>query len=192
MRALLHGLGLPDLTLKKSPVDSAEQIGAMLRIATAGAMAALLARALTKRESRIEMTMIARKANNPLKFFPDAGGALTQMLTDAMPGYMNAVQAYTGAFDDLKAHELAVMAGMQSALSSVLARFDPAAMEADVAKEGMLDKMLPAHRKARMWDRMVELYREVTSEADHDFQRLFGDRFAKAYEEQVRALRERE
>jgi type VI secretion system FHA domain protein len=191
LRALLRGMELSDLQLKKSPIESAEQIGAMLREATAGTMAVLLARALTKQESRIGVTFIAKQANNPLKFFPDAGGALAQMLTDRDLGYMNPVQAYAGAFDDLQAHELAVMAGMQSALSSVLARFDPSAIERGMDEAGMLDKLLPAHRKARMWDRMVELYREILRESDHNFQRLFGDRFAEAYKEQIRALRER-
>ena len=53
-------------------------------------------RAVTKKESRMDMTMISVSANNPLKFFPNADSALTQMLTNSMAGYMPPVQAMRG------------------------------------------------------------------------------------------------
>ena len=114
----------------------------MLREATAGTIDVLMARALTKKESRIDVTMLAVRANNPLKFFPNADGALTQMLTGAMAGYMPPVQAMAGAFDDLRAHELAVIAGMRAALAAVLHRFDPGQIEARLAVPTVMDKML--------------------------------------------------
>jgi FHA domain-containing protein/type VI secretion system protein len=189
LQALLKGLGLPDLKINRSGPELAELVGAMLREATAGTMGALVARSLTKRESRIEMTMIASQANNPLKFFPDAGSALTQMLTNSMPGYMRPVKAVSNAFDDLKAHELAVIAGMRSALSSVLHRFNPAAIEERLKVPTVMDKVLASNRKAKMWDRLVDLYEDISREADDDFQRLFGEKFATAYEEQIERLR---
>jgi predicted component of type VI protein secretion system len=80
LAALLRGLGLP--AEAAAPARRAgRNVGAMLREATAGTIDVLMARALTKRESRIEMTMLSPRANNPLKFFPNADGALTQMLT---------------------------------------------------------------------------------------------------------------
>jgi type VI secretion system FHA domain protein len=189
LQALLKGLGLPDLKINRSGPEVAELVGAMMREATAGTMAALVARSLTKRESRIEMTMIASQANNPLKFFPDAGSALTQMLTNSMPGYMQPVKAVGSAFDDLKAHELAVIAGMRSALAAVLHRFNPAAIEERLKVPTVMDKVLASNRKAKMWDRLVELYEDISREADDDFQRLFGEKFATAYEEQIERLR---
>jgi FHA domain-containing protein/type VI secretion system protein len=39
-----------------------------------------------------------------------------------------------------------------------------------------------------MWDRLVELYGEIAREADDDLQRLFGEKFSEAYEEQVSRL----
>ena len=190
MAALLRGLGLPDLQLQRPATEVAEMVGAMLREATAGTIDVLMARALTKKESRIEMTMLSVRANNPLKFFPNADAALTQMLTGAMAGYMAPVDAVTGAFDDLRAHELAVIAGMRAALGAVLHRFDPARIEARLAVPTMMDKMLSANRKARMWDRLVELYGEIVREADDDLQRLYGEKFSEAYEEQVARLRQ--
>lgn len=190
LQALLRGLGVPDLHSRHDAEQLAELAGAMLREATAGTIAALMARTLTKRESRVEMTMIAPQANNPLKFFPDAPTALTSMLQGQLPGYLPPRQAFAGAFVDLRAHELAVMAGTRAALAGVLRRFDPRAIEERLQEPGMLDKVFAGNRKARMWDRMVELYERLAVEADEDFQRLFGEAFAVAYEEQVRRLRE--
>ncbi|CAN7365400.1 type VI secretion system-associated FHA domain protein TagH [Massilia sp. LjRoot122] len=190
MAALLRGLGLPDLQLRRPPAEVAEMVGAMLRVATAGTIDVLMARALTKKESRIDMTMLSVNANNPLKFFPNADGALTQMLVGAMPGYMDPVQAMSGAFDDLRAHELAVIAGMRAALAAVLHRFDPARIEERLAVPTVMDKMLSSSRKAKMWDRLVELYGEIAREADDDLQRLYGEKFSEAYEEQVARLRQ--
>lgn len=188
LKALLRGLGLPDLKLNCSGVQVAETVGAMLREATAGTIDILMARTLTKKESRIDMTMIAVNANNPLKFFPNPDSALTQMLTSAMAGYMPPVQAMQSAFSDLKAHELAVIAGMRAALAAVLHRFDPARIEAGLAVPGVMDKMMASHRKARSWDRLVELYSEIARDADDDFQRLFGEEFSQAYAKQVERL----
>ena len=190
IQALMRGLGLSELNTKRSAEEIAELAGAMLREATAGTMGVLMGRAMTKRESRLDMTMISAAANNPLKFFPDADSALTQMINGTMPGYMQPARAFANAFDDLKAHELAIMAGMRAALEGVLARFDPAAIEARLQVPTVMDKMLAANRKAKMWDRMVELYTQMASEADSDFHRLFGEAFGKAYEEQIARLRQ--
>lgn len=187
MQALLRGLGLSGLRTTKSPAETAELVGAMLREATSGTMAVLMARAMTKRESRLEMTVLGAQANNPLKFFPDAESALSQMLTNAMSGYMPPVKSIGSAFEDLKAHELAVIAGMRAALDGVLARFNPALIEAK-EPEGVMDKMMATTRKARMWERMVELYDDILREADDDFQHLFGEKFSAAYEDQIGRL----
>jgi FHA domain-containing protein/type VI secretion system protein len=188
MQALLRGLGLPDLKPARPPAETAQLVGAMLREATAGTMAVLLARAMTKRESRLEMTVMGAQANNPLKFFPDAESALGQMLTKGLAGYMPPLAAFGSAFDDLKAHEMAVIAGMRAALAGVLARFDPAVIEQQVEPAGVMDRMIGTGRKARMWDRMVELYEEIGREAEDDFQRLFGERFSAAYQDQIGRL----
>ncbi|UII69352.1 type VI secretion system-associated FHA domain protein TagH [Pseudomonas sp. HN11] len=189
LNALLQGLGLPDLHTTRPPTELAQLIGEMLRATTAGTMDVLMARALTKRESHIDMTMIGAYSNNPLKFFPDADSALTQMLGGDSPAYMRPVKAMNASFEDLKAHELAVIAGMRAALGAVVQRFDPARVEQRRTTHGALDKWMPARRKARLWDRLVERYEDLARDADEDLQRLFGELFSKAYKEQVARMR---
>ena len=190
LQALLRGLGLPNLRIERPATEVAEIVGSMLREATAGTIDVLMARAVTKKESRMDVTILSVRENNPLKFFPNAEGALTQMLTGSMAGYMAPSQAMAGAFDDLRAHELAVIAGMRAALGAVLHRFDPEKIEARLAVPTVMDKMLSSNRKAKMWDRLVELYGEIAREADDDLQRLFGEKFSEAYEDQVARLRQ--
>jgi FHA domain-containing protein/type VI secretion system protein len=189
-RALLAGLGLPGLNTSRSPEALARLVGEMLREATAGTMGVLMARALTKRESHIDMTMIGARSNNPLKFFPDPRSALSQMLSADAPAYLPAVQALNAAFDDLKAHELAVIAGMREALSEVVQRFEPARIESRLTPPGAWDRLMPSGRKARLWERLTELYSELVRDGDEDLQRIFGEKFSAAYQQQVVRLRE--
>lgn len=186
--ALLRGLGLPDLNFKGSAAQLAESVGAMLREATGGTMDVLMARALTKKESRVDMTMIAVRSNNPLKFFPNVDSALTQLLTNTMAGYMPPVQAIGSAFDDIKAHELSVIAGMGASLTALLERFDPEKYEQRQPPATVMEKMAGGTaRKARMWDQFVEVHGQVVREVDGT-QGLFGDTFSTAYEAQIDRL----
>lgn len=187
--ALLRGLGMTGMKVERPAAEFVELVGAMLRAATTGTMGVLLARTLTKRESRMAVTMIASQANNPLKFFPDPTSALFQMLGKPGKGYMAPVAAFEGAFDDMKAHEMALLAGMRGALEGMQAHFDPAEIERTMALPSVMDKMLQANRKAKLWDRHVESYRQLVQDADEEYQRRFSEQFARAYEEQIARMR---
>ncbi|HEU4845687.1 MAG TPA: type VI secretion system-associated FHA domain protein TagH [Burkholderiaceae bacterium] len=189
LEALLRGLGMTGMKVERPAAEFVELVGAMLRAATSGTMGVLLARTLTKRESRMAVTMIASQANNPLKFFPDPTSALFQMLGKPAKGYMAPVAAFDGAFDDMKAHEMALLAGMRGALEGMQAQFDPAEIERTMALPSVMDKMLQASRKAKLWDRHVESYRQLVQDADEEYQRRFSEQFARAYEEQIARMR---
>ena len=165
-----------------------EQIGTMLREATQGTLELLTARALTKREVRAEVTMIVSKGNNPLKFSPDVGFALSQLLAPQGRGFMPPQEAMRDAYDDLRAHQFGFMAGMRAALAGVLKRFEPEALEQRVVARSLLDNLLPGSRKARLWDLFAQMYGEISQEAEDDFHALFGREFLRAYEEQVERL----
>ncbi len=188
--AFLRGLGVAlDLPAGLTP-ELMERIGVMLREATQGTLDLMQARALTKREVRAELTMIVSRDNNPLKFSPDLGFALAQLLTAKSSGFMDAEAAMRDAYDDLRAHQFGVMAGMRAALEGVLQRFTPAEIEQRMAGRGLLDNLLPGMRKARMWELFEARHAEIARQAADDFQALFGRAFLKAYDEQVERLRD--
>ena len=80
------------------------------------------------------------------------------------------------------------MAGMHSALATVLARFDPKALEKRMAEQSLVDSFLPTTRKAKLWDQFGQLYGAVSREAEQDFQTLFGAEFLKAYRQHARSV----
>ena len=148
----------------------------------------LLARALTKREIRADVTVIVARENNPLKFSPNADAALRNLISPQGAGFMNPMDAMRDAFNDLRSHQFGFMAGMRGALEGVLARFEPAQLEQTLTRNRMRDALLPATRRARLWQLYEELYREVMKEAEDDFQTLFGREFLRAYEAQIAKL----
>jgi len=186
--AFLRGLGVPLRLPDGLTPKLMEQIGVVLREATQGTLDLLTARALTKREVRAEVTMIVSKGNNPLKFSPDVGFALTQLLAPQGRGFMSPEAAMHDAYDDLRAHQFGFMAGMRAALAGVLKRFEPGALEQRVVSRSVLDSLLPGGRKARLWDLFEQMYGDISKEAEDDFHALFGKEFLRAYEEQVERL----
>jgi type VI secretion system FHA domain protein len=139
-----------------------------------------MSRAALKGELRVEQTLLKSTNNNALKFSFSPDDAVSALLSTGRAGYMPPLAAAKEAFDDIKSHELAVVAAMQSALYGVLARFDPEALEARLT-QGLLANMLPGARKARLWDSFRDLHKTITTEAEDDFQAVFGRTFAKAY-----------
>jgi FHA domain-containing protein len=156
--------------------------------AVAGTIALLNARGSVKREMRADVTMIASGRNNPLKFSPEAGLALRYLFGAPMPGFMEADEAMRDAYSDLRAHEFGFMAGLRAALSGVLKRFEPGALESRLPDKGGLNALLPMNRKAKLWELFSELYRQIATEAEEDFHNLFGREFLRAYEEHIAAL----
>jgi type VI secretion system FHA domain protein len=186
--ALIDGLGIEPATVSHvEPADLARLAGAMLREATQGAMTALRSRAMTKRETRMAMTMIEERDNNPLKFFPDADQALAQMLGARANGYLPPQEAMRAAFRDIQAHELAMVAGMRAALAHAMARIDPGAIERALGAPTGIDALI-GNRRARLWQRFVETWEHVARDAGDDLQRSFGEPFGRAYQAQLDAL----
>lgn len=186
--ALIEGLGIePAAVSHVDPTDLARLAGAMLREATQGAMTALRSRAMTKRETRMAMTMIEERDNNPLKFFPDADRALAQMLGARGTGYLPPQEAMRAAFRDIQAHELAMVAGMRAALANAMERIDPGAIERSLDAPSSLDALI-GNRRARLWQRFVETWEHVARDAGDDLQRSFGEPFGRAYQAQLDAL----
>jgi FHA domain-containing protein len=162
-----------------------ETIGMLVYQATAGAMELIATRRITKREIRADVTMVVTQGNNPLKFLPTPEAAMMQMLGPKMPGFMATREAMEDAFDDLRAHEVGVIAGVRAALAEVLRRFDPATLEERLGKGGLLDSLVPAARRAKLWDLFQVQFEQLCREANDDFQSLFGEAFIKAYEDQI-------
>jgi type VI secretion system protein len=188
LAAFVRGLGCADLRIRADPDPAMEEVGLLFRLMVQGTMEILMARSQVKSEFRVAQTVIRPAENNPLKFSLSVDDALDKLLAHRGSAHLPPERAVREAFDDIKAHQLAVVAGMQAAIKHLLRRFDPKQLSARLGEQGVFENLLPAGRKARMWDRFNLLYEEIASEAEDDFQELFGKEFARAYEEYVRKI----
>ncbi|MDR2308833.1 MAG: type VI secretion system-associated FHA domain protein TagH [Paucimonas sp.] len=183
LQAFLRGAGIEQLRIDAA--DSAAQmeaIGRSYRLMVEGLIDVLRARSSLKGEFRMQQTTIAPVQNNPLKFAPNADEALLLLLRHGSAAFMAPDQAVHDSFDDLRAHQLAVMAGVEAAIKHLLSRFDPARLEQRLAPPAGLAKLFGGTRQAHCWQQFTELYGQISREAEDDFQDLFGREFSRAYE----------
>ena len=160
-------------------------IGSTLRHAIEGTLQLSAMRTMVKQELHVEVTTIKAKGNNPLKFAPDAAAALAQMVQPPMRGFMAAPEAMQDAMTDLLGHAAGTMEGTRAAMHGMLRRFEPAHLEAQLAEGGVLDKLMPGNRRARLWELYLQHFGRISESAREDFDELFGKAFVKAYEEQA-------
>jgi FHA domain-containing protein len=160
-------------------------IGGTLRQAVEGTLQLSAMRTVVKQELHVPVTTIRAKGNNPLKFAPDAAAALAQMVQPPMRGFMAAPEAMQEAMNDLLGHAAGTMEGTRAALQGMLRRFEPERLEAQLAEGGVLDKLMPGNRRARLWELYLQHFGRIGESAREDFDELFGKAFVKAYEEQA-------
>src|SRR6185369_5763097 len=129
VQAFLNGAGLEGKEVSDAEIEAfLLQSGKIMRAAVEGAMALLAARATAKKELRAEdRTMVASKDNNPLKLMSDPQEAMAFLFDtkNRNDGFLEPVQAVGDAFEDLRAHEVALFAAMRAALLGAIQRFDP-------------------------------------------------------------------
>jgi len=182
LAAFLRGAGLADLR-PTDPVAAMEALGAAFRAVVGGLRQAMIARAAIKGEFRIEQTIIRSRGNNPLKFSADDEDALAALLGIGRHSDMDAVAAVSDALRDIRLHELATVAAMQSAVRALLAEFDPARLRQ--AAEHSALRVMTAQRKADAWDAFEALHARITQALMDDFDSVFGKAFARAYERAI-------
>lgn len=173
-----------------SPAEPASaELTAMFEIAVDAMMDVLRARAELKNSFRLPATLIQRSENNPLKFAPTAREAVRRLLAPPDSGFLAGSAALADAADDIRNHQMAMLAGVRSAFESLLAQFDPARIEQE--SEGGGRRLSLGGNRPRHWERYKEQFEALTRNPDECFRRLFGDEFARAYEEQLARLKQR-
>jgi|HubBroStandDraft_6_1064221.scaffolds.fasta_scaffold103235_2 type VI secretion system FHA domain protein len=179
LAAFLRGASVLDVR-PADPPAAMEALGAAFRAAVSGLRQAMIARAAIKSEFRIEQTLIRSRGNNPLKFSADDDDALRALLDAGRRTEMNAVEAMSDALRDIRLHEIATIAAMQSAVRALLGELDPAKLRR-AAERGALG-FVPTQRKAHAWDEYELLYGKICRALEDDFDSVFGREFARAYE----------
>lgn len=180
----LSGAGISDESFL-SPEQWAETMkstGALFRLMVENLMEILRARAEMKSQFRVSVTTLRTVDNNPLKFNPDVESVIKMLLGPHNPAFIPSEQAVSGAYRDIKSHQIAITAGIQAALAEVLSRFDPQGFESKFA-EGLVFQ-----KKTKCWELYCERYPQLKSLAIEEF---FGEAFADAYEKQMQFFADR-
>jgi len=181
-QAFFKGLGLDVSKIADDP-ESVDLLmlnaGKMLRTLVENNISLLQARADLKREFSTSVTTIKREENNPLKFSNSVDEALSYLFIENSPGFLPAQLAVEESVYDLCSHQMAMMAGIQTALKAVVSKFDPTIIEKS-CDVGTFNK------GSKYWDYYQSNYTKMSKEAQSDF---FGADFAGAYERQTRAMK---
>ncbi|HET6470107.1 MAG TPA: type VI secretion system-associated FHA domain protein TagH [Geminicoccaceae bacterium] len=188
LAAFLEGAGVAADAVPTADAEARlRELGAAFRALTVGLVQLLRTRALLKREIGVEQTMIGATGNNPLKLAVTDGEAVLGLVVPRGPGYLAPEAAIERAFEDLKAHELAVIDGVQEALRALLGRFDPALLEQELADASTLAALLAGGRKAQYWELFKSRYGELAKAAEAHFLGEAGLDFGRAYRHRTRS-----
>ena len=185
---LLRGAGIDPRETTLSP-EVAYQLGEVLRIVVDGTMQVLEARNDIRKEFRLPMTQVARRDNNPLKFSADVADALHKLLVQRSPAYLDTVSSFEDAFDDIRVHQLVMLASLRAAFDHMLKEFDPAVLQERFARHSARGSVLGIGAKPKPWELYTARYAELTADSDSAFRRLFGEEFGKAYEQNLERQR---
>ncbi|TDL85194.1 type VI secretion system-associated FHA domain protein TagH [Meridianimarinicoccus aquatilis] len=179
-----EGLNLSDEDL----IPTLSRMGHVMRILVKGLREVLMTRTSIKSEFRIQQTVIGSGGNNPLKFSVSPEQALEAMIKPPATGYLDPVDAAEQALKDIKAHEIAMMTGMEAALKDVLRQLSPDELEKQMQTSGGLGGLLKG-RKARYWEVYEKMYAEISDRAENEFHEMFSREFARAYQAQLERLK---
>ena len=190
LRVFLEGAGMPHQQLSAAQSERLlRDSGAILRAAVEGLMLLVIARGEMRKEFEPEQgTMVAARDKNPLNLMADPDEAMKFLFDpgDRTDGFLDPRQAIGDASEELRAHQVAVVAGMRAAVLAALRRFDPAELEKAFDKSAGFSL---GSRKAKLWEVFLAHQQRLAQEAQADFNRLFGRDFMRAYQTQLRKLK---
>ncbi len=188
-RAFLSAVGADELRISDAELpDTMARLGRTLKAMITGMREILMTRTSIKSEFRIEQTMVNVGGNNPLKFSISPEQAIEAMVKPTVRGYLPAEKAAEQALEDIRAHEVAMVTGMEAALKGVLSKLDPALLTQKIEAKGGFGGFLK-NRKAQYWETYEAMYAEISDQAENDFHELFAREFAKAYKDQLARLK---
>lgn len=182
------GLDPADFT-ELNQAQAMSDFGGLFRDIIQGLMELLHARAGLKNEFKMSQTMIQPVENNPLKFSPNAGEALQTLLLNKNNSYLGPHEAIHESIDDVRSHQVAMIAGMQVAFLSLMERIEPNQfMGKNKDANAVVNFISGIIRKPQAWDKFSTFYQDTVVNSGDAFQMLFGKEYARAYEEQVSRL----
>jgi type VI secretion system FHA domain protein len=184
--ALLAAAGLEGVPIT---AELSANFGRILKVVLDGMRDMLRAREELKEQFRMRITTYQPLENNPIKFSANTPDALHNLLVKRNAAYLGPVAAFEEAFEDLRIHQMAIVAGLRAAYEAMLGNFDPQALETRFERYVKRGNLLAGGAKQRYWEFYADTFADLVRDPESGFQTLFGEAFSKAYEEQARLLK---
>ena len=172
----------------KLPPDAMYRLGVLYRQVVLGLCDIMQDRATFKDEFRVERTQLSVGRNNPLKHLA-AFDAAKVVIGQPLPGFMDGEEAVRTSFEDIKKHQLAMLAGVQNALTTAFSRLSPAEMEklgetTESQKKGFLGR-----RGIDRWSMYVTVYENLRKDATSNANGIMSSAFREGYEKFMKSAR---
>lgn len=156
----------------------------LLAQAAAGLRQNLLTLAELKRELKLDEGLTSPDPDDPLRGAGSTCGALQALLAEPPAGQQAARQAIAGAFQELQAHQVAMLAGSRAALRAGVEHFSPDRLQQRVTASKR--RFAPVTDGSR-W-RAFGRYYQVLQKEGRFFDHVLAPDFAHAYREQTRLI----
>ena len=175
LAAFLAGAGLERLPDGVDPAAAMRALGESSRLLLRTLAQLLAARRALQSDFLVPPTVIASSTNNASRFPVEEGQMLGLLLGAAAPGFTSGPGAIAATCRDLVEHQVALLAGIQAALTLVVQRLSPEQISAST-KGGLLGG------KAKQWERYEAVYDQVQRDVANNLAGPLGQAFAAAYE----------
>ncbi|MET0307430.1 MAG: type VI secretion system-associated FHA domain protein TagH [Sphingomonas sp.] len=178
--AFYEGAGLSPEELQLSP-DAMFRLGVLYRQIVLGLWDLIQDRAAFKDEFRVERTQLSIGKNNPLKHLPPLDAAKF-LLGEPLPGFMSTEDTVRTAFEDIKKHQLAMLAGVQHALAAVFDRLSPAEIDKLIEKAAGQKKGMSFFRGIDRWSVYQTVFEALKRDAVSNANGVMSVAFREGYE----------
>ena len=182
-----EGAGLNPQDLPLAP-DALFKLGQMYRQMVLGMCDILQDRAAFKDEFRVERTQLSIGRNNPLKHLPAIEVAKV-LLGKPLPGFMDMEESLRTSLEDLKKHQLAMLAGVQNALLVVFDRLAPAEIERFAGKVENQKRGLLGRREPDRWAVYMTVFEALRRDATGNANGVMSVAFREGYETFMKSVR---
>lgn len=141
-----------------------------------------------KQSLRLDMTMIQRSDNNPLKFSPTPDAAFDMMFVHRPKGYLAAPDAFDECIKELHLHQTALIGALKPAIVATVEKFFSAAAIEQLANQSGRAG-LAIGKKGRLWDCYTERVQDLLTSKQEELERFFMDQIGTHYDRLSKTLR---
>jgi type VI secretion system FHA domain protein len=182
--AMLRKLGFaPETMTEERRRAVVEAVGTTYAAMADALRQLLIGRDTVKRELGLARTEVQFGAN-PLKFSLTRQAAIDALLDPKLEGYLTGEDAVEDALEAMQLHQMALVGAIRAATRIALDAFDPDAIEAKLEKGG-LSQVVPALRRAELWEKFRQDYKRFVDQADDDIRMVIGRELDKLYAQEA-------